>query len=74
MRHGLAYISIFLILGNIFVVLMLLVIMGCVSLARKRIYNPKTGHYYRIATRSGSKHRKGQILGRWSPKKKKSKK
>ncbi len=43
-------------------------------MAKKRIYNPKTGRYYRIATRSGSKHRKGQILGRWSPKKSSKKK
>lgn len=39
-------------------------------LARKRIYNPRTGHYYRIASRSNSKYRKGQIKGRRSPKKK----
>jgi hypothetical protein len=34
---------------------------------RKRIHNPRTRKYYRVATRSGKKHKRGQILGRWSP-------
>ncbi len=37
---------------------------------KKRIYNPRTKKYYRIAQRSGKKHRKGQIMGKWKAKKK----
>ena len=44
--------------------------MGCV-LARKRIYNPRTRTYYKVAERSGSRHRRGQIMGLWSSKKRK---
>jgi len=40
----------------------------------KRIHNPKTKTYLRIAQRSGKKHRRGQILGKWSPKRKKKEK
>ena len=41
---------------------------------RKRIYNPVTGKYYAVRTRTTSKGRKGQIKGKWSPPKKKKKK
>ena len=38
-------------------------------MAKKRIYNPYTGKYYKIAERDGTVHRKGQIIGKWRPKK-----
>ncbi len=42
-------------------------------MARKRVYNPITRKYYKIAEKSGSKHRKGQIIGKWSPKRRRKK-
>jgi len=47
---------------------------GSNIMARKRIHNPLTGKYYKIAEKSGSKHRKGQIIGKWSPKRSRKKK
>jgi len=41
---------------------------------KKRIYNPKTGRYYRIRLRSSTKGRKGTIMGLWKPPIKKKKK
>jgi len=35
--------------------------------AEKRIYNPKTGKYYKIRQRTTSKGKKGQIMGEWHP-------
>lgn len=34
-------------------------------MAKERILNPKTGHYYRIQQRNSNKRRKGQIQDRW---------
>ena len=34
---------------------------------KKKIYNPKTGKYYRIREKTTSKGRKGQIMGVWHP-------
>ena len=43
-------------------------------MARKRIYNPKTRTYYKLRERTTSRGYKGEILGKWSPKKQKRKK
>jgi len=37
-------------------------------MARKRIYNPVTGTYYKIRERTTKYGRKGQIAGKWKPK------
>jgi hypothetical protein len=39
-----------------------------VEVAKKRIYNPKTGKYYKIRERTTSEGRKGQIMGEWKAK------
>ena len=33
----------------------------------KRIYNEKTGRYYKIRERTTKKGKKGQIMGLWKP-------
>ena len=37
-------------------------------MAKKRIHNPKNRTYYKIRERTTKKGKKGQILGKWSPK------
>ena len=37
-------------------------------MAKKRIYNPKTGTYYAIRQRTTKKGKKGQIIGKWKRK------
>lgn len=39
-----------------------------VAMAKKRIYNPKTGTYYAIRQRTTKKGKKGQIIGKWKRK------
>lgn len=41
-------------------------------MAKKRIYNPKTGKYYAIRQRTTSNGKKGQIMGSYKNKKKDS--
>jgi hypothetical protein len=36
------------------------------GMAKKRIYNPVTGHYYEIRQKSSKYGQKGQIKGLWS--------
>lgn len=38
---------------------------------KKRIRNPKTRRYYRIRQRSSTKGKRGTIMGKWKPTKKK---
>jgi len=38
---------------------------------KRRIYNPKTKTYYVLRQRSTSKGKKGTIMGKWKPPKKK---
>jgi len=36
-----------------------------VKVGKKRIYNPKTGKYYKIRQRTTSKGKRGEIVGLW---------
>ena len=45
-----------------------------IKMAKKRIYNPKTRTYYKIRERTTEYGQKGEILGKWSPKKQRKKK
>lgn len=38
---------------------------GVIKVGKKRIYNPKTGKYYKIRQRTTSKGKKGEIIGLW---------
>ncbi|MDP2797317.1 MAG: hypothetical protein Q8N94_07390 [Methanoregula sp.] len=42
------------------------------STAKKRIYNPVTGKYYELREKTSKGGIAGQIMGLWSPKKKKT--
>jgi len=48
--------------------------MNFLIMVKKRIYNPKTRKYYKLRERTTSQGRKGQILGSYKPKPKKTKK
>lgn len=43
---------------------------GGIRMAKKRIFNPVTGHYYEIRQKSSKHGKKGQIKGLWSQKRK----
>ena len=40
-------------------------------MAKKRIYNPTTDAYYKLREKTTANGRTGQIMGRWSSKKRK---